>query len=178
MLRVQSMKISVAQILGRPGTQKEVPIAASLDGVQSPLARISEGPVTGTLRLEAVVEGVLVTGRPEATLELECARCLKKFETRVASEVCDLFVAPGADAPGEDAYRIDGLEINLEPLLRDVFGLELPLNPVCSKECKGLCAHCGTDLNAGPCDCSDEETDPRWAPLEELKAKLENERIS
>lgn len=176
MSRVQSLKISVAQILGRPGTQKEVPVAAPLEGVQGPLARVTPDSVRAELRLEAVVEGVLVTGRPVATLELACARCLKPFLAEVNSEVCELFVAPGTEAPDEDAYRIEGVEIDLEPMLRDALGLELPLNPICSKDCKGLCAHCGADLNAGPCDCRDDDTDPRWAPLEELKAKLQQER--
>ncbi|MGH2730855.1 MAG: YceD family protein, partial [Actinomycetota bacterium] len=56
----------------------------------------------------------------------------------------------------------------------DALTLALPLNPVCRASCKGLCAHCGADLNRGPCNCAAEETDPRWAPLAALRERLES----
>jgi uncharacterized protein len=51
--------------------------------------------------------------------------------------------------------------------------LELPLNPVCDEDCKGLCSHCGQDLNTGVCGCVEENVDPRWAALSALREKLE-----
>jgi uncharacterized protein len=172
---VQGFTASVAEILGRPGTQKEIVLEATLEDLQGPLARISEDPLVGTLKAEAVVEGVLVTGRVEATLQLECARCLKAFETPAEADVCELFVADGQEAPAEDSYRIAGLEVDLEPMLRDALGVELPLNPLCKRDCKGLCSHCGADLNVGQCDCTEVESDPRWAALDEIRAKLEGQ---
>ncbi len=166
-------KASVAEIIGRPGIHKELPLSVTLEGIGGPLARLATTPVEGALRAEAVVEGILVTGQALGTLELECARCLRSFEAEVETELCELFVAPPGGDPKEETYLIDGLDIDLEPMLRDAFGLELPLNPLCKKDCKGICSQCGADLNAGTCDCSDEVLDPRWAPLDELRAKLQ-----
>jgi uncharacterized protein len=57
-------------------------------------------------------------------------------------------------------------------MLRDALALELPLNPLCRADCKGYCPRCGADLNAGACDCTDEEIDLRWAELAVLREKL------
>jgi uncharacterized protein len=92
----------------------------------------------------------------------------------VEVEVCELYTAPGHEAE-DDAYRVGGTEIDLEPMLRDALTLALPLNPVCREDCAGLCAHCGKDLNEGACDCVEDTTDPRWEALASLRAKLESQ---
>jgi uncharacterized metal-binding protein YceD (DUF177 family) len=171
--RVQDFKVSVAEIIGHPGLYRDIAIKRSLEGVGNALAHISNRPLEARLRAESVVEGVLVTGPVEAPVEFDCARCLKPLSTEVMLNVCELFVAPGHEAPPEEeSYEVKGLEIDLEPMLRDNIALALPLNPVCREDCAGLCARCGRDLNTGPCDCSDETTDPRWAALAELRDKL------
>jgi uncharacterized protein len=121
-----------------------------------------------------VMEGILATGSIEGETSLECARCLKGFSSAVEVEVCELYTAPGHEAE-DDAYRVQGTEIDLEPMLRDAVGLELPLNPLCRVECAGLCARCGKDLNQGACECVEDETDPRWDALAEVRAKLESQ---
>ena len=139
------------------------------------MARLAEDrTLVADLRIESVVEGVLVTGPVEGHAELECARCLRPFSSRMAVRVCELFVTPAHDAAAEDdVYRVTGTEIDLEPMLRDAVALALPLNPVCRSDCKGLCARCGKDLNEGACDCKDDDIDPRWAELATLRAQLE-----
>jgi uncharacterized protein len=131
--------------------------------------------VAGSLRAESVVEGILVTGRIRAGVGARCARCLRDLSSDVDVEVCELFAAPGSRDVPEDSYRIWGTEMNLEPMVRDALTLALPLNPLCSRDCKGICSGCGTDLNVSDCVCVQEETDPRWAPLEALRARLENQ---
>jgi uncharacterized protein len=74
----------------------------------------------------------------------------------------------------DDSYRVTGTEIHLEPMLRDALTLSLPLNPLCKRDCKGLCSGCGVDLNVAACICVENDVDPRWAPLEALRARLEN----
>ncbi len=170
---MQGFKVSVAEILGHPGRYRDVSVRGPLAGVETALARLDDEPLEAGLRLESVVEGVLVTGRVKASARFECARCLKPLEGAVALDVCELFLAPGSEtAVEEDAYRVTGLELNLEPMLRDAVTLALPLKPVCDEHCKGLCATCGKDLNAGVCECVDEDIDPRWAALSELRDKL------
>lgn len=171
---MQQLTLSVAEILGGPGEYRDVVVRRPLDGVRTALARLSDEAIEARLRVESVIEGVLVTGRVEATSAQDCARCLQSFKDDVGLQVCELFVAPGHEATDEeDVYRVSGTEIDLEPLLRDALALALPLNPLCQPECKGLCPHCGKDLNEGPCDCREETVDPRWEALSDLKARLE-----
>jgi uncharacterized protein len=169
---VQQFVVPVAELLGQPGVYRDVNISAPLEGLAVDLARLGANPIAADLRAQSVVEGILVTGRVEGTAELNCARCLSEFSTDLRLEVCELFTGP--DNPGpEDAYRISGTEIDLEPMLRDAIALALPLHPLCNEDCRGMCPRCGTDLNSGSCDCKDDEGDPRWAALDALRAKLE-----
>lgn len=170
---MQDLRVSVAEILGRPGTYRDFSVSRPLDGVGNALAGLTGRPVEAQLRAESVVEGILVTGPIRAAARFECARCLDPVVDDVEVKVIELFVAPGHEAPPEEeAYRVQGREIDLEPMLRDALTLALPLKPVCRSDCKGLCGHCGKNLNEGPCDCADDEMDPRWAALSELRDRL------
>jgi uncharacterized protein len=170
---VQESTITVAEILGRPGEYRDVTLDAPLSGVATALSHVDHEPVHAELRLESVVEGVLVTGKVAAPVLLECARCLEEFSSRLSLDVCELYVGPAHEGPVEDdAYFVEDNEIDLEAMLRDGIALELPLNPLCRPTCKGYCPHCGADLNAGTCDCKDDEIDPRWAELAVLREKL------
>ena len=165
--------MSVAEILGKPGNLKEIRVSKELPGIRHALASLTDNPIEGDLKAESVVEGILVTGSLRGKALFECARCLTDTSSQVAVDVCELFVAPGHEAPPEeDAYKVQGLEIDLEPMIRDALALALPLNPLCREECQGMCAQCGRDLNQGPCGCVEDELDPRWAALSELRDKL------
>lgn len=166
--------ISVAEILGRPGEYRDVQVAQPVEGLEVALAHLGPRPLAGLLRLESVIEGILVTGSVAGRVDLECARCLKGFTAPLEVEICELYTAAGHEAEA-DAYRVQGSDIDLEPMLRDAAGQALPLNPLCRTDCAGLCARCGKDLNDGACGCVEEETDPRWDALAELRAKLESQ---
>ncbi len=170
---MQAFILSVADLLGRPGVTRDIRLTGELPDVSTTLASLSSAPVTLDGRAESVIEGILVTGRTDARADLECARCLKGFHASVELDVCELFYAPGHDQAEEDSYRVTDSEVHLEPMLRDAIALSLPLNPVCDDACKGICAHCGRDLNDGACGCGEEEPDPRWAPLAALRERME-----
>lgn len=102
------------------------------------------------VRLEEVSEGVLVTASAQAPLVGECARCLDEFESSIETSFTELFSA-SADGVDEDGYLLDGDLLDLEPALRDALVLDLPLSPLCSEDCAGLCSTCGIRLaDAGP----------------------------
>lgn len=166
------LKVSVAEIVNRPGEYRDIDVRPVFSDVETALARLEVGPLSSRLRMESVVEGVLVTGRVGGTAALKCARCLEGFEGPVDLDVCELFTTPGHDLPEEEAYKVQGSEIDLEPMLRDALVLALPLNPVCSEACKGLCSTCGKNLNQGACECRVDDIDPRWAGLSALRERL------
>lgn len=174
--RVHDFTVPVSRLLGHPGEYKDIRVSGSLEGVGTALARVTSQPVSASLRLESVVEGILVTGEVTAQVEQQCSRCLEATDAALRVPVMELHVAPGHEAgPDEDPYRISGTDLNLEPMLRDAIGLALPLKPLCTPGCKGLCPRCGANLNAGTCDCGDDDVDPRWAPLEGLRERLASE---
>ena len=62
-------------------------------------------------------------------------------------------------------------KIDLGQLMREQFLLSLPMKPLCSDACRGLCPVCGTNLNRGSCDCKSTWDDPRLAALREIREK-------
>lgn len=120
------------------------------------------------LRLEAVMEGVLVTGEVRAPLSGECSRCLERFSDQVRADFCELFAYEDAELDEEEAGRLTGDLLDLEPVVRDAVVLTLPLSPVCRDDCPGLCPDCGERLADDPDHRHDERVDPRWAALQTM----------
>ena len=119
---------------------------------------------------EIVVRGVI-----EGTLAHECRRCLDPVDVPLREEVTFVF-APrdllGGDDDGEIRVLPAGeLAVDLAEPIREEVVLAAPPYTVCDPECKGLCPHCGADLNETTCDCSTVEPDPRWDALRALKNK-------
>ena len=119
------------------------------------------------MRLEAVMEGVLVTGTARTPLAGECSRCLDPLTAEIVVDFQELFFYSAEDA-AEDDSLLNGDLLDLEPTFRDAVVLALPLSPVCSDDCAGLCVDCGVKLaEAGP-DHRHEKIDARWASLQGL----------
>ncbi|GAA2092760.1 hypothetical protein GCM10009780_37640 [Actinomadura alba] len=131
------------------------------------------------LRLEAVMEGVLVTGTTRVPLVGECSRCLDPLASVFEVEFQELFVYPDnrfgsvEHAAGEDELRLEGDFIDLEPVLRDAVVLALPLSPLCRDDCPGLCSECGVRLDDAEPGHHHDAVDPRWAALKDLKDQRE-----
>jgi len=117
------------------------------------------------LRLESVVEGVLVSGTATAPLSGECGRCLEPVRDTLAVDLQELFAYADSDDQDEDVSRMEGDLLDLEPVLRDAVVLALPLTPLCREDCAGLCVDCGERLDDLPADHAHDAPDPRWAAL-------------
>jgi uncharacterized protein len=149
--------------------QRTVPAPAGL-GVE--LASVPEGAdLALDLRMEAVVEGVLVSGTVGAPIAGECGRCLDPVSTAVTADVQELFAYPDSATDGttddDEVSRLDGDFLDLEPAVRDAIVLALPLSPLCREDCAGLCPDCGARRDDLPADHTHETLDPRWAALTE-----------
>jgi uncharacterized protein len=128
-----------------------------------------------------------LVGAVKTELELACSRCLEPFVMPVEREF-DLRYLPAAAEPEMDDdeesevedddvaitfYRDD--QIDLNELLREQFYLALPMKPLCSEGCKGICPQCGTNRNTAPCDCMPQWEDPRLAGLKTLLEKRKHD---
>ena len=165
----------------RPGSQRElaftVPAPADL-GIE--VLRVPEGsPIEFDVRLEAVMEGVLVTGTARAELDGECARCLADIHDDVVGDFQELFAYVEKGVTGneedDDIRRLEGDLLDLEPLLRDAVVLALPFQPLCQDDCPGLCVECGARLADEPGHQHEDAVDPRWAALQTLAQDRDDE---
>jgi len=135
-------------------------------------------PVQVDLQVHKDKNRFRLVGTARTELELSCSRCLEAFRMPFDGSF-DLRYLPASELSTEDErevgeddldtsyYRDD--QIDLNELLREQFYLALPMKPLCSDQCRGLCPHCGTNLNTGTCQCASRWDDPRLAPLRELK---------
>lgn len=169
--------LDIRSLQRRPGSMIEVSrtLPAPSD-LAVAMARVPEGAdVDLELRLESVMDGVLVTGTAEAEVVAECSRCLDPMSWHESFELSELFVYPTTDARGaivdvptdeEDPLpEVLNDTVDLGPVVRDAVVLELPLTPVCDASCAGLCPTCGERLDNGHQHPS---VDPRWSALETL----------
>jgi uncharacterized protein len=110
-------------------------------------------------------------GRIEGDVVLECSRCLNEVRAHVSDEA-HLIYAERADEETDDpdVYVLDpnAYNIDLRPAIREEWLLAAPTFSLCREDCKGLCRHCGTDLNDGACACEEKALDSRWDGLRKL----------
>jgi uncharacterized protein len=157
----------------RPGAMRRVRASvAAPPSLRTELVGVAEGaPLELELRLESVMEGVLVSGTVSAPLTGECGRCLDPVAGFLDVDVQQLFVYADASAPDDDDDELGVVEddrLDLEPAVRDAIVLALPLSPHCREDCPGLCASCGARLADDP-HHQHAEIDRRWSALAGLR---------
>lgn len=164
-----SLVLDTRELGRRPGAQRvwtstePAPAGLGIDVLGVPAG----SPVELDLRLEAVMEGVLVSGTAHVVLAGECTRCLGPIERSEAVDLQELYVYDVEDAD-EETHHLVGDLLDLEPVLRDAVVLALPFNPLCSPDCRGLCPECGARFGDDPTHAHDEAIDPRWAALQRM----------
>jgi uncharacterized protein len=154
------------------------------------------GTVAVGLDLRAIERTIYVTGVVEGTAVRQCVRCLKDFDDPVAFSLRVVYereakptttsakrddvrkkkpttVPESEDEErNDDLYYFTGDHLELAPMLREQLILASPMHPLCSEDCRGLCARCGKDLNEGPCRCRAEQTESPFQVLRTMKEKL------
>lgn len=132
----------------------------------------SAGKVPADLELSQPGSATMIDLRVHARLVGPCMRCLGHAEVdadAAAREFHDPDARPGDDL-WSDYVLADQLQVG--SWARDAIALEIPDQILCRPDCAGLCPVCGKDLNAEPHEHVDQELDPRWAALADLKESL------
>jgi uncharacterized protein len=122
------------------------------------------------LRLESVHEGILATGDVFCEAQTECSRCLDEMKLEVEVDFQELFAY---SVQSDDELTVDGEHIDLMQVVTDSVVLSLPFQPVCSKNCLGLCVECGFRLAQDPDHRHESVVDPRFSALEGFLSKEE-----
>lgn len=182
---LRDLQFNVSQLLKEPtgATRNYEVVAEVADNLAEDVSFVS--PITGHIKLVHTGPNIMVTGELQADIEKICGRCLAAFVTPVEVEIEEMFypvvdVLTGASLAqppdADEANRIDERHIlDLSEVARQEFLLESESFRYCRPDCKGLCPHCGEDLNQGACNCEEENVDFRWAGLKELRQQLEDE---
>ena len=169
----------------RPGTMRTVQrTVAAPEDLGTVVIGVPAGSNLGLdLRLEAVMEGVLVSGTVTARAIGECVRCLDEVVEDVVVDIQELYAYPeraraaAEEGDEEEIRELDGDLVDAEPAIRDAVVLALPFRPVCSPDCPGLCPECGVRLADDP-DHQHEVLDPRWAELGRVQSQFDDTKES
>ncbi|MBU0983016.1 MAG: DUF177 domain-containing protein [candidate division Zixibacteria bacterium] len=132
--------------------------------------------ITVHLEIQHASQEYFCQGQVSAGVKLECVRCLAEFDDELSGPtdfvICEseIEVIDGRVIDDEEYLYCEGndLRVNIWEPVRQALVLAMSLKPVCSEDCKGLCASCGTNLNLQTCTCRTEEMDPRWEGLKKL----------
>lgn len=184
------MNILIKEI---PESGKDISLEAVKEGwfrqiLKEALGELHHEGENGKAVFHLLRTGQNVDCRGEVSCDLHptCCRCLKDFPLHLEVPI-HLTLAPLFEnerqlkIEGEDEVELvkedlefafyEGDTFNLGDLIREQVILTVPMQPLCSKECKGLCQSCGQDLNDGPCQCKEEHVEHRWDALRGVKLK-------
>lgn len=133
-------------------------------------------PVDLRVKIHKDKDRFRLVGTVSTILELTCSRCVEPFELPVEADFDVRYLPHTANTGDEREVEEDDLSeafyrgdtIDLGQLMEEQFYLALPMKPLCTPVCKGLCPQCGTNLNVATCDCQVRWEDPRLAGLKAL----------
>jgi len=142
------------------GSRKQVSLELEFHGLEFVNREIEiEEPIKLELEIFNTRDSFVVEGKLKAELILSCSRCLKKYSSPIELDI------------SEDVLKSemeDEEELYLDEIVVDNIILSLPMKPLCSDDCQGICPECGQNLNEGECDCEVEALDPRLAKLKDF----------
>ena len=177
--RRYDMRFNVAQLLKEGvGARRSYAIDETLE----PLAETGTTRVRGSVTVTRIDRGVWASGPFETNAFSACARCLTLVEHPVRFRVDEEFLPtikidsgtpPGvrsAQAIKEGVFTLDDHHnLDITEAVRQYVVINLPMKPLCRRDCAGLCPSCGDNLNDHQCGCS-AGVDSRWSPLLEMLA--------
>lgn len=167
------MKYNVAQLLKEAtGAYRQFDIEEDICDDDHPVEQ-----VCGTVEMVRTHHGIWVQARLLVRVPQDCSRCLRPFAPTLSIELDEEYfpevdVKTGSrSTPSDDwdaLYIGPDHNLDLAEGTRQATLATLPLKPLCSPDCVGICDICGCDRNLEPCDCYNLQIDPRWASLRSL----------
>ncbi len=141
-------------------------------------------PLKAQLFMMKLAEGCLIKGTLTGKILLSCDRCAEKIDYTISTQFEEfeevlqsldisedqdeeIFDIERSSLIIEDTHGI--LKLDISSLLWEEFSLAIPMKPLCSKECKGVCLVCGINKNVAHCQCDTSASDPRFDKLKNLK---------
>jgi uncharacterized protein len=143
------LRLNVGFVLSLPlGESREVPFEFSKITL-APELEMSD--FKGQTRFGRARQGILLQGDFEAWINQECTRCLEPFPYRISTHVEELYALDESNVTESGLILPQDGNIDLAPIVREYLTMEIPIQPICKPDCKGLCPECGQNLNQGIC---------------------------
>jgi uncharacterized protein len=169
------MRLDLRDLLDTPGETAERMLDGQIDELED--LELVE-PVRGRIRATNSRRLIVVQGHATAIVKLVCSRCLCEFELGLSAEMdatCPVQYLtslikderPEEEADEESAAFFDAISLDVDELVRQSLLLEMPIQPLCRKDCKGICPCCGRNRTLEPCSCA-KAADPRFEALSRL----------
>ena len=137
------------------------------------------------IKISRLGKMIFAEGSIKISATLTCSRCLKDYSYPLDLTFSEEYTPAGV-SDEEKEYELDETELNLDfysdekidisELITEQVLLAVPMKPLCSSECPGLCPVCGKNLHENACNCKTDKVDPRLAPLERLKEKMKDRK--
>lgn len=174
------MKINLASLKKDKKEQVDLNFLVNFDTIDYYGDQIKlPSPVDVTGKLYVVDERIYISCRLKAELVMNCSRCLKSTTYQMDEKINAELVHEQSEEAEDDTDEDDlifyqGDTVELEEVIKESILMNVPFQMLCTKDCKGLCVHCGKDLNVEECQCPEEDegedlmVDPRLAKLQEL----------
>lgn len=177
------MKFLVDQISDKPvkfhieETLERFPVLAEMSATGE---CVFTGPIQGDLSIVREYDHLRVAGLLTAAVTQTCSRCLIEYDAVVKADFTIIFRKGSPhEAADEDEIELgemdlissvySGDEIDLTHELEEQLAMEIPLKPLCSESCKGLCPSCGADLNQAACSCDTTPINLKFSALKDFK---------
>jgi uncharacterized protein len=122
--------------------------------------------LSGVARITRTPQGLLCQVKVQAGTTCSCVRCLEDFDQSLAADFSELYAFNQRSISESGLILPDNGYIDLTPLVREFLLLEIPINPLCRTDCRGLCSECGANLNTAPCEHQQSSGDSRLGVLE------------
>ncbi len=133
------------------------------------------GSVDVSVELEKTHRDIFLNARVQSEGQFTCDRCLEDFRRLIEATYEQVYLLSSKEQPRSADQDVEVVTLSSETNIIDIgedarqfLLLKLPIKMLCKEDCAGLCPSCGTNLNRSSCDCSMEETDPRWEALKNL----------
>jgi uncharacterized protein len=162
--------INTLELLRRQGNDRHVDVTLAFSAFDGDDRIDPDEPVHIRLRLEALNDGVAVSGTITTRWHGICRRCAIVVGGELVAEVDERYQVDGTDP---DAFEFDGLQLDLQPMVRELILLDAPATPLCRPDCQGLCPTCGVDRNHESCSCTPPPADLRWSALDAVKDQFD-----
>jgi uncharacterized protein len=154
----------------------DIILEMELDDMEDSISGVTfQELATVKLNIQKMKDEYFCHGEVVAPAEIECSRCLEPYHDKLRGELN--FVVRRIEArpvmsadEGEEVILLKPNEniIDLHDQIRQALTLALPMKPICSEDCRGLCPECGANLNEETCDCRSDDIDERWEGLKDL----------